>query len=110
MPEQLLVRNVPEVVHKWIDEVRQQRRMSQQEFVLSILRKASLTPQTLPLPFLELARKADSTPGDLPFAFIDLFAGVGGFRLALDGVGGKCVFFSKWDRCSGKICFYSTRA
>jgi hypothetical protein len=110
MPKQLLVRSVPEVVHKWIGDERQQRRMSRQEFVLSILQEASLTPQTLPLPFLELARKTDSTPRDLPFAFIVLFAGIGGFRLALDGVGGKCVFFSKWDRYSEKICFYSTRA
>lgn len=31
------------------------------------------------------------------FSFIELFAGIGGFRLAFQGVGGKCVFASEWD-------------
>lgn len=36
------------------------------------------------------------------FRFIDLFAGIGGFRLAFQGVGGKCVFSSEWDKFSQK--------
>ena len=31
------------------------------------------------------------------FKYIDLFAGIGGIRLALEHVGGVCVFSSEWD-------------
>ncbi len=32
------------------------------------------------------------------FTFIDLFAGIGGFKLALTGNGGKCLFFSEINK------------
>lgn len=31
------------------------------------------------------------------FKFIDLFAGIGGIRIAFERAGGKCVFTSEWD-------------
>jgi DNA (cytosine-5)-methyltransferase 1 len=34
---------------------------------------------------------------DSKFTFVDLFAGIGGFRLALQNLGGKCLFSSEWD-------------
>jgi DNA (cytosine-5)-methyltransferase 1 len=42
------------------------------------------------------------TPKNYSFKFIDLFAGIGGFRLALQNLGGKCVFTSEWDENAKK--------
>jgi DNA (cytosine-5)-methyltransferase 1 len=38
------------------------------------------------------------TPKNYSFKFIDLFAGIGGFRMAMQNLGGKCVFTSEWDK------------
>jgi len=32
------------------------------------------------------------------FTFLDLFAGIGGIRLAFENMGGKCVFSSEWNK------------
>lgn len=42
------------------------------------------------------------TPKNYDFKFIDLFAGIGGFRLALQNLGGKCIFTSEWDKFAKK--------
>ncbi|MGJ8677759.1 MAG: DNA (cytosine-5-)-methyltransferase [Akkermansiaceae bacterium] len=38
------------------------------------------------------------SPENPKFTFIDLFAGIGGFRIAFQKAGGKCVFTSEWDK------------
>ncbi|MGX5689442.1 DNA (cytosine-5-)-methyltransferase [Arcticibacter tournemirensis] len=36
--------------------------------------------------------------GEESFTFIDLFAGIGGFRMAMQAHGGRCTFSSEWDK------------
>lgn len=39
------------------------------------------------------------------FKFIDLFAGIGGMRLAYEAAGGQCVYSSEWNKYSQKTYF-----
>ena len=39
------------------------------------------------------------------FTFMDLFAGIGGFRLAMQAVGGKCIFSSEFNEPAQKTYF-----
>ena len=56
------------------------------------------------------AELGDSAKQDIPFpqvenptfTFIDLFAGIGGFRLAMQSNGGRCVFSSEWNEAAQK--------
>ncbi len=48
--------------------------------------------------FDEFAARPQPLPEGIPFAFADLFAGIGGLRIALQRCGGKCVFSSEWDK------------
>ena len=44
-------------------------------------------------------------PKNPKFTFIDLFAGIGGFRMAFQNLGGQCVFSSEWDAQAQKTYF-----
>ncbi len=49
------------------------------------------------------AKRVPSLKSDrVGFRFIDLFAGIGGMRLAFEDAGGECVFSSEWDKDSQK--------
>lgn len=45
------------------------------------------------------------SPKNPKFTFIDLFAGIGGFRIALQNTGGKCIYSSEWDAQAQKTYF-----
>lgn len=37
------------------------------------------------------------------YTFIDLFAGLGGFRIAMESLGATCVYSSEWDKSAQKV-------
>ena len=39
------------------------------------------------------------------YTFIDLFAGIGGFRIALESYGAKCVYSNEWDKQAQEVYF-----
>ncbi len=44
-------------------------------------------------------------PQNPNFTFIDLFARIGGFRIAMQNLGGKCVYSSEWDEQAKKTYY-----
>lgn len=55
-------------------------------------------PDALQQLLFEVENVSFPTPPIHRFTFIDLFAGIGGFRIAMQNLGGKCVFTSEWDK------------
>lgn len=72
---------------------------------------ATILETELPLGLLILASNARIVNGIMAnkkpddFRFIDLFAGVGGMRLAFERAHGTCVFSSEWDKFSQQTYF-----
>ena len=54
-----------------------------------------------------MMKKKNNILSEEGFAFIDLFAGIGGFHIAMHSVGGECVFASEWDK-NARITYEAT--
>ena len=46
-----------------------------------------------------------AVPPDAGFTFIDLFAGIGGMRIAYESAGGHCVYSNEWNKYSQQTYF-----
>ena len=55
--------------------------------------------------FPDLFQAPFPAPKNSKFTFIDLFAGIGGFRMAFQNLGGECVFSSEWDEQAKKTYY-----
>ncbi len=98
---EILVRGLPEDVRAWIASESHENHLSQNEFVLRVLHRAysGRGSNNGQLPLFPPPSASRSEPDTaVPFSFIDLFAGIGGLRIALEAVGGKCRFSSEWDK------------
>ena len=51
------------------------------------------------------SQNKESVPTNADFTFIDLFAGIGGMRLAFESAGGHCVYSSEWNKYSQQTYF-----
>lgn len=84
----------------WLEWVKER----QQEFGIDtcVVAEPSALEQFIFQDFIDAPFKPVEKPR---FTFIDLFAGIGGFRMALQNLGGKCVFSSEWDTQAARTYF-----
>lgn len=53
----------------------------------------------------DIHKKSEKALTNESFRFIDLFAGIGGMRIAFERAGGRCVYSSEWNKYSQQTYF-----
>ena len=88
-----------DILELWYEFIQGEKEQRPNDFVgvseSAIAYQAYLFPELFQAPF--------PAPKNPKFTFIDLFAGIGGFRMAFQNLGGECVFSSEWDEQAKKI-------
>ena len=90
------------ILNLWYDFVREKRPKSHSDYAFAeeqtpAAMQSYLFPDLFQAPF-----QAQQMP---KFKFIDLFAGIGGFRMAMQNLGGECVFSSEIDEQARKTYY-----
>ena len=100
LAKNILIRGVPESIGSWLKRQALQNMTSQKEILLSILKEAK---KVGPLDLFKLRNENETSYiCNHLFTFVDLFAGIGGFRIGLEKVGGHCIFSCEWDKHAQK--------
>lgn len=89
MPKQLRV-NVDDTLFEDINRYSDVENISKKDFVTNALMEYVNKQKAM------YSKKKD----DAKFTFIDLFAGIGGMRIAFEEAGGRCVYSSEWNKYS----------
>ena len=92
MPKQVHL-NLEDAVYEGISAYSADSRQSIQECISNAIKQ-----------FLTL-RKEETSRENAEFTFIDLFAGIGGMRIAFDNAGGHCVYSNEWNKYSQQTYF-----
>lgn len=99
---EILLRKIPTELKNWIENESQSARTSANSYLLSLLNNAKDAQQQR----LAFQHESPEPPvpnrSSLPFKFCDLFAGIGGFRIGMEAVGGQCVFSCEYDKFAQK--------
>lgn len=88
MSKQIHIR-LEDKVYKELSEYTEEKGQSVQDCVSGAL-----------IRMLSLQKPVKKIQDPATFTFIDLFAGIGGMRLAFDHAGGHCVYSSEWNKYS----------
>lgn len=110
---------LPAVISHWLQSPKQKpvmANLADAERWENILREYCLREDLNPATPIKVTKAAKPVSVDFSgipfppvekpnFTFIDLFSGIGGFRIALQKLGGKCIFSSEWDQYAKETYF-----